>query len=116
MNETEALGFVKSSLTGRNKYARYAPDNTRGRHSLFVYCNVVICKLMVMCMRHCCALLLFVERGSIVTETYDRLHYFPVNTKELRTFEFLIRDDAGDHIKVVSEKIICQLHFRSKSL
>ena len=113
----EALGFVKSSLTGRNQYARYAPDITRGRHSLFVYCNVVDSQIVgdvyAPLLR---TVAIRGERGSIVTETYDRLHYVPVNTKELSTLEFSIRDDAGDHIKFDSGKIICKLHFRPKSL
>ena len=112
----EALGFVKSSLTGRNQYARYAPDITRGRHSLFVYCNVVDSQIVGDVYVLLRTVAIRGERGSIVTETYDRLHYVPVNTKELSTLEFSIRDDAGNHIKFDSGKIICKLHFRPKDM
>lgn len=111
----EALGFERTTILSGLGVSKYAPDVRRGLNSFFIYCNLVDSQIV----GDVYAPLLRTigirgKRGEVITQTFDRPHYVPVNTDEVNVIEINIKDDAGEDISFQSGKVLCKLHFRQK--
>jgi hypothetical protein len=52
--------------------------------------------------------------GEWVTETYDRVQYYPLLRKAFSTVEIDIRDDTGRHVPFREGKVTVTLHLRPR--
>lgn len=56
------------------------------------------------------------EDGDIVTKTYDRPHYVPVNQSHFDCLEVHISSDLGRFVSFEYGKVVVKLHFRPRRL
>ena len=113
----EALGLEPNVWLSGKGQSKYQPDINRGFHSLYIYCNIVDSQIVgdvyAPLLR---TVAIKGNRGQVVNETFNQIHYVPVNTDEVSTIEINIKDDTGDDVSFQSGKVICKLHFRQKSI
>ena len=113
----EALGFEPNVWLTDSGSSKYQPDVHRGFNALYIYCNIVDSQIVgdvyAPLLR---TVAIRGYRGQVINESFDRIHYVPVNTDEVNTIEINIKDDTGDDVSFQSGKVICKLHFRQKSI
>ena len=113
----EALGFEPNVWMTGAVSSKYQPDVHRGFNALYIYCNIVDSQIVgdvyAPLLR---TVAIRGNRGQVINESFDRIHYVPVNTDEVSTIEINIKDDTGDDVSFQSGKVICKLHLRQKSI
>lgn len=97
--------------------SRHEVDIHQGIHSLFVYTNLVTPNLVgdsvVPLLR---TVPIEGEHGQLITKTYDRPHYVPVNGQSFEVIDINISDDHGNLIHFINGKVTIKLHFRPQRL
>ena len=88
-------------------------DLQTGVHALYVYCDL----LQFTHVGNIKAPLLRVvdsggEAGDVVTRSYERPRYVPIQKKSFDTIQLIIRDDLGEKIQFENGKLLATLHFR----
>ena len=56
------------------------------------------------------------EYGEIISRTYTKLHYVPLQRNYFDSIEINIATDAGKPIHFESGKVVVKLHFRPRKL
>lgn len=95
-----------------------AMDINAGVHSLFVYCDIVKPTIVGDSYSQILRTVQVpkVEFGETVQKIYDRIHYYPLNSKEFQTIEIDIKDDTGKTIRFEEGRVIVVLHFKHESI
>ena len=55
------------------------------------------------------------KSGDVITKTFTKIQYVPVQTKSFEDVEILLRSDTGDPVPFERGKVITTLHFKQKS-
>jgi hypothetical protein len=104
---------IKGSFDAFNAY-----DMNAGIHSLYVYCDIIEPSFVGDTYAQ---LLRVVEIpnsvpfGEQCVITYEKPHYFPLNTRLFDLIEIDIKDGAGERIRFKFGRCIVTLHFRNKN-
>ena len=89
-------------------------DINHGFCGLYVYCSVVEPQMVgdtsspllrVVPIKH-------EQMGRIVTQTYEKIFYYPLATKHFTSVEVDIREDTGVPVPFQRGKVVVTLHFR----
>lgn len=113
------LGFepyVWVEAGGSTKKSRYPCDINGGQYNYYVYTNIVEAQHVG---DYVVPLLRIVEKqrsyGDIVTLSYNRLHYVPVNKHRIQDIQIELKTDLNTPVRFKYGKTICKLHFRPRS-
>ena len=101
------------TVTDCKKKSDYIPDLKQGMYALYVYCDLVsphmVGDVKVPLLR-----IVPIEKGDIITKTYEHVQYFPVMIKRFHTVEIDIKDDTNQSVSFNGGKSTVTLHFRKK--
>lgn len=109
------LGFKASKWVQISEYtlADHPADIHGGQYNFMVYTNIVeaqhVGDYMVPLLR---IVKMEGQYGDVVTLSYDRLHYVPVNKQLIQTLLIELKTDLNQLIRFTYGKTICKLHFR----
>ena len=96
-------------------YPQYQSDIYYGFYTLYVYCS--LCESQIVGDAYVPLLRTVAvqgQDGDVMTKTYGKPHYVPVNTNKFDTIEINIKNDVGENISFETGKVICKLHFQPK--
>ena len=109
---SDILGFVKTGPFGAgDKKSEYPVED--GTDNLYVYCDLIepvaLGNAKVPLLR-----IVLIQKGPIVTTSYNQVFYYPVIRKIFGVVEINIKRDTGEIIPFVCAKSFVALHFSSK--
>ena len=112
-------GFVEHDYTGLERNTQYqaerAVDLRGGLYTLYVYCDLIephiVGDAIVPLLRPVSTR---GADGDVVTETYDKVQYFPLLRKTFSTTEINIRDDTGQLVSFQGGRVLITLHVRPR--
>lgn len=109
------LGFEPGEwiqTTAKTK-SKYPCDINGGQYNFYVYTNIVEAQHVG---NYAVPLLRIVKKegshGDLITFSYNRLHYVPVNKQRLQDIQIELKTDLNTPIRFTYGKTICKLHFR----
>lgn len=100
----------------RTVKSEYTADIYQGNYSIYVYCNLVQPHL-VGDQAHSLLRIIPVNienQGKVVTNTYQKVQYYPLSFDRFDTVEINIKDDTNNFISFERGKSIVTLHLREK--
>lgn len=112
------LGFEHNGWisSGGNPMGPYPCDIYGGQYSFYLYTNLVQLQHVG---DYIVPLLRIVKKegsyGDLITFTYDRLHYVPVNKQRIQDIQIELKTDLNTPVRFTYGKTICKLHFRPAS-
>ncbi len=111
------LGFNQMGFTVGTHTGKHVVDVHRGCYSLYVYCPLIQPRMVgdavVPLLRE---IAIEGEMGQVMTKTYEKIHYIPLQQKRFETIEIYIRDDTGKPIRFEWGKVVVTLCFRRRDL
>lgn len=111
------LGFSKTNFSGGAHVADHVADLHQGFYSLYVYCPVVEPRMVgdafVPLLRE---IAIEGHSGDVITKTYEKIHYIPLQHRRFETLDIYIRDDTGKPVPFEWGKVVVTLCFRRRSL
>ena len=88
-----------------------------GFYSLYVYCPLakprIVGDAMVPLLR---VVPIKGDSGDVLTKTYERIHYIPLEQRRFETIEIYITDDTGKPVPFERGKVVVTLSFRRMGL
>ena len=111
------LGFDKTYYAAGMHIADHVADLHQGFYSLYVYCPVVEPRMVgdafVPLLRE-----IAVEGnlGDVITKTFEKIHFIPLQHRRFETLDICIRDDTGKPVPFEWGKVVVTLCFRRRSL
>jgi len=117
------LGYtMANSLTTQKEQrnvAKYPPDLTGGRDSIYVYADMVqhqiVGDVMAQLLRQVPIRVANIPYGQPVTEIYIHPHYLSCIKKRIDSVEIYLNDDTGNPIAFNFGKSVLKLHFKKRS-
>ena len=111
---SDILGFFKTSpYAPGDRKSEYPADIEDGTHNLYVYCDLIervaVGNAKVPLLR-----IVPIQKGPIITTSYNQVFYYPVMRKIFGAVEINIKGDTGEIIPFVGGKSFVTLHFRQK--
>lgn len=109
------LGFEPDEWisSGSNPRSKYPCDIYGGQYNFFVYTNIVEAQHVG---DYVVPLLRIVKKdgsyGELITLSYNRLHYVPVNKQRIQDIQIELKTDLNKFVRFTYGKTICKLHFR----
>ena len=117
MSQFNGLFFQSSKDYSKSVEAINPPDLRFGRYALFIYTD--ISESVFVGDSHVPLLRIVPIEGkddSVITKTYDKLHYVPLLKNHFDSIEIHITDDMGNFYNFQYGKVIVKLHFRPRKL
>lgn len=109
------LGFEPDEWVRLDKdvIAKYPCDIFAGQYNFMVYTNIVeaqhVGDFLVPLLR---IVKIGGQYGDVVTLSYNKLHYVPVNKQRIQNIHIELKTDLNHLIRFTYGKTICKLHFR----
>lgn len=109
------LGFHPNGwvASGENPASPYPCDINGGQYHILLYTNIIEAQHVG---DFVVPLLRIVKKegsyGDLITFSYDRLHYVPVNKQRLQDIQIELKTDLNTPLRFTYGKTICKLHFR----
>ena len=109
------LGFEHNEWirAGGKPQSKYPCDINGGQYNFYVYTNIVEAQHVG---DYNVPLLIIVKKegsyGDLITFSYNRLHYVPVNKQRIQDIQIELKTDLNTPIRFTYGKTICKLHFR----
>ena len=111
------LGFTKARFIAGTHLAKHVADLHQGFYSLYVYCPVIEPRMvgdaLVPLLRE---IAIEGDTGDVITRTYEKIHYIPLQHRRFETIEIYIRDDTGKPVPFEFGKVVVTLSFRRRDL
>ena len=112
------LGFTKGKFVAGTHFGEHVVDLHRGFYSLYVYCPLLEPRMVgdtvVPLLRE-----IAIEGQTdqvVVTKTYQKIHYVPLQQKRFETIKIYIRDDTSNPVPFQWGKVVVTLSFRRRGL
>lgn len=108
--------YIWVEAGGNTKRSKYPCDINGGQYNYYVYTNIVEAQHVG---DYIVPLLRIVKKegsyGDLVTLSYTRLHYVPVNKQRIQDIQIELKTDLNTRVRFSYRKTICKLHFRPRS-
>ena len=111
---SDILGLVKTGpFAPGDRKSEYVTDIENGTHNLYIYCDLIepvaVGNAKVPLLR-----IVQIQKGPIVTTSYNQVFYYAVIRKIFGAVEVNIKGGTGEIIPFVGGKSFVAFHFHKK--